>query len=88
MPGEVTQQNIHLFIPGKVAGAALLLARDRGLSPEEALVAFYGTKTYGRLEREETKYWHYSPAQLYQVLVETGEQAAAREGRTGESVRK
>ncbi len=70
MPGEVTQQNLHLFIPGKVAGAAMLLAKGRGLSPENALVAFYNTKTYGLLEREDTKYWHYSPSQLYQVMTE------------------
>lgn len=71
MSGEVTQKNLHLFLPGKVAGAAVLLAKEKGLSPEDALLAFYGTRTYSRLEREETKYWHYSPSQLYQTMLET-----------------
>lgn len=71
MPGEVTQSNLYLFIPGKVAGVAALLAKNRGLAPEDALMAFYGTKTYARLEHEATKCWHYSPEQLYQTMLET-----------------
>jgi len=72
MPGTVTQANIHLFIPGKAAGVAAIIAAQRGVPMDEALSAFYHTPTYGRLEREETKYWHYSPAQLYQVMCDEG----------------
>lgn len=50
MLGEVTQDNLHLFIPGKVAGVAVLMAEERGISPEEALVEFYRTRTYRLLE--------------------------------------
>lgn len=67
MLGEVTQDNLHLFISGKAAEVALLIANERGISPEDALVEFYGTRTYRLLENESTKYWHYSPAQLYQL---------------------
>lgn len=73
MLGEVTQDNLHLFIPGKVAGVAVLLAEERGISPEEALVEFYGTRTYRLLENEKSKYWHYSPEQLYQTMKEQTE---------------
>ena len=70
MLGEVTQDNLHLFIPGKVAGVAVLMAEERGISPEEALVEFYRTRTYRLLENEKSKYWHYSPEQLYQTMKE------------------
>ena len=65
MYGEVTQQNLHLFIPGKIAAVASLMARDSGRPILEMLREFYATRTCKLLEREETKYWHYSPAQLY-----------------------
>jgi len=65
MFGEVTQRNLHLFIPGKIAGVAALMSHDKGTSVLEAMKAFYATRTCKLLEREETKYWHYSPAQLY-----------------------
>ena len=68
MSGVVTQENLHLFIPGKAAGVAMLIANAEGLTVEEALLKFYSTETYRRLERERTKYWHYSAAQLYQIL--------------------
>ena len=68
MSGVVTQENLHLFIPGKAAGVAMLIANAEGLTVEEALFKFYSTETYRRLEREQTKYWHYSAAQLYQIL--------------------
>ena len=32
-----------------------------------ALLAFYHSKTYRELERESSKYWHYSPEQLFAV---------------------
>lgn len=70
MPGEVTQDNLHLFIAGKAAGVAAMIAEEQGISPSEALVQFYATQTYRNLEKEATKYWHYSPEQLYQLLKE------------------
>jgi hypothetical protein len=65
MQGEVTQKNLHLFIPGKIAGVAQLIARDEGCSPLEGLHRFYATKACKMLEREESKFWHFSPSQLY-----------------------
>jgi len=68
MYGEVTQQNLHLFIPGKIAGVAMLMAKETGRPALEMLRRFYATKTCKLLEREATKYWHYSSAQLYDVM--------------------
>jgi len=68
MYGEVTQRNLHLFIPGKTAGVAMMMAKDTGRPALEMLRRFYATKTCKLLEREATKYWHYSAAQLYGVM--------------------
>ena len=68
MLGEVTPDNLHLFISGKSAAVAMLIAKESGISSDEALLRFYATRTYKRLECEATKYWHYSPAQLYQIM--------------------
>lgn len=61
----ITQQNVRLLIPGKAAGVASLIAKHTGMTPKEALLCFYHSPLYEQLEREKTKVWHYSPAQLY-----------------------
>ena len=65
MPAEITQENVRLLIPGKAARMATLIAARRHITPEAALLAFYHSKTYRLLERESSKYWHYSPEQLF-----------------------
>ena len=67
MPAEITQSNLHLLIPGKAARMAILIAAKRHISSRAALLAFYRSKTYRELERESSKYWHYSPEQLFSV---------------------
>lgn len=67
MPAEITQQNIRLLIPGKAAQVASMIATKRNISLKTALLAFYRSKTYQELERESSKYWHYSPAQLFAI---------------------
>ena len=67
MPAEITQENVRLLIPGKAARMATLIAAHRHISPKAALLAFYRSKIYRELERESSKYWHYSPEQLFAV---------------------
>ena len=67
MPAEITQENVRFLIPGKAAGVAMILAEKRAISPKDALMEFYRSKTYRELERESSKYWHYSPKQLFIV---------------------
>ena len=67
MPAEITQENVRLLIPGKAAKIATLIATRRHITPKAALLAFYRSKTYRELERESSKYWHYSPEQLFAV---------------------
>ena len=65
MSAEITQENVRLLIPGKAARMATLIATHRHITPKAALLAFYHSKTYRELERESSKYWHYSPEQLF-----------------------
>ena len=67
MPAEITQNNVRLLIPGKAARMATLIAARRKITPKAALLAFYRSKAYRELERESSKYWHYSPEQLFAV---------------------
>ncbi len=66
MPPEVTQQNVHLFLPHKAAKiTSLMRHNNRKLGTKEALLKFYLSNAYRLLEREETKLWHFSPEQIY-----------------------
>lgn len=66
---EITQENLYLLLPWKIAGLAELWARDLGVSPLEAMERFYRSSFYPRLADESTKLWHYSPEQLYAIFV-------------------
>lgn len=66
MKADITQQNLYLILAGKAAAVAAFIAEDEHISPLDALTKFYASDTYRRLEREETKLWHYGPVALYQ----------------------
>jgi hypothetical protein len=66
MRANITQQNLYLILAGKAAAVAAFIAEDEHISPLDALTKFYASDTYRRLEREETKFWHYGPVALYQ----------------------
>ncbi len=63
--GEITQENVYLLLPWKVAGVSELWAKDLGVTPLEAMMRFYATDFYKLLENESTKLWTNSPQQLY-----------------------
>lgn len=63
---EITQANVHIFIPLKAAKIAGRLSRERNLPSREALLEFYRSRTYQALEQENTKCWYESPEQLYE----------------------
>lgn len=44
-----------------------LIVKNEGLSDIEGMNAFYYSKTYELLSKEETKMWHYSPMTLYSM---------------------
>ena len=66
MRAEITQKNLYLILAGKVAAVAAFIAEEEHISPLDALTKFYASDTYRRLEREDTKLWHYGPVALYQ----------------------
>ena len=42
---EVTQQNLHLFLPGKIANVAAIIADKTHCSVAEAMQRFYASNT-------------------------------------------
>lgn len=71
MRADISQKNLYLIIAGKVAAVAAFIAEEEDLSPLDALTRFYESDTYRRLEREETKLWHYGPVALFQDYQES-----------------
>lgn len=70
MRAKISQDNLYLILAGKASAVAAFIAEDEHLSPMEALTKFYASDTYRRLEREDTKLWHYGPVALYQEYQE------------------
>ena len=67
---EVTNNNVHLLIPGKAAHFARIYTEQHGSTMLEALHAFYSSKMYHELEAESTKLWHLGPVALYEEFIE------------------
>ena len=55
---DVNQDNLYLFLPGKIANVASIIAANAHCSTLEAMQRFYASVTYQGLEKEETKLWH------------------------------
>lgn len=64
---EVTQQNLHLFLPGKIANVAAIIAEHEHCSVLDAMQRFYASATYQALQQEETKLWHLGAVALYEL---------------------
>ena len=62
---QVTQKNLYNLIPPKVARITTMLRNDRNMAVKQALLTFYSSNAYKLLEREETKLWQASPAQIF-----------------------
>lgn len=67
---EVTQQNLHLFLPGKIANVAAIIADKTHCSMAEAMQRFYASRTYQQLQQENTKLWHLGAVGLYELYSE------------------
>ena len=61
---QVTQKNLYNLIPAKAAKIASLLHHNRKMGMKQALLSFYKSHAYRLLEKEETKLWYASPAQI------------------------
>lgn len=67
---EVTQQNLHLFLPGKIANVAAIIADTTHCTMAEAMQRFYASDTYQQLQQEDTKLWHLGAVGLYELYCE------------------
>lgn len=67
---EVTQQNLYLFLPGKIANVAAIIADKTHCTIPEAMQRFYASNTYQQLQQEDTKLWHLGAVALYEFYCE------------------
>ncbi|OPJ62554.1 hypothetical protein [Clostridium oryzae] len=62
---EITQENVHIFIPLKVAKVTEMIAKEYNISWKKAMIDFYESKVYSILEREESKLWYEGPTYIF-----------------------
>ena len=68
---KITQENVHLLLPSKVAQIADRLLRNGQASDiAGALQMVYSSPVYDKLEQEQTKYWWLGVNALYEELIE------------------
>lgn len=66
---NITQDNLHLLLPGKVAALAGFYAEDNKCSTLDALRFIYSSEFYKQLSDESTKLWHLGAVSLYPLLL-------------------
>ena len=66
---KITQNNVHLLLPNKVAQLAnRLLQNGDAKDIANALTMIYTSPVYAKLEQEKTKYWWLGINALYQEI--------------------
>ena len=68
---KITQDNVHLLLPNKVAQLANRLLQN-GVADDmvTALSMVYSSPVYSKLENERTKYWWLGINTLYQDIIQ------------------
>lgn len=67
---KITQDNVHLLLPNKIAHLADRLIKN-GIAKDiaDALGLVYSSSVYANLENEKTKYWWLGTNALYFDMV-------------------
>lgn len=66
---KITQDNVHLLLPNKVAKLAdRLLQNGVANDMATAINIVYSSPVYAKLEQEKTKYWWLGVNALYQEI--------------------
>ncbi len=65
---EVTQQNLYLFLPGKIANVSAIIADKEHCTMLEAMQRFYASPVYQDLQQEDSKLWHLGAVALYEMM--------------------
>lgn len=55
---EITQKNVHIFIPHKISKISAQISKDEKIPIAKAVAKFYRSNTARLLEDESTKLWH------------------------------
>ena len=63
---EINQENVHLFIPLKIAKVTEMIVETENRNWEDVLIEIYSSKVYANLEKEETKLWHEGATYIYE----------------------
>ena len=67
---KITQDNVHLLLPNKVAQLAnRLLQNGDAKDMVSAINMVYTSPVYAKLEQEKTKYWWLGVNALYQEII-------------------
>lgn len=70
---EITQENVHLFIPLKIAKVTEMIVEEENRNWEDVMIELYSSKVYADLEKEETKLWHEGATYIYESFKEEKE---------------
>ena len=65
---RVTQQNVHLFIPNKVAKICTQIHKDQQTGLQESILRMYNSSIYKMLSRESSKLWQEGWVYIYQLM--------------------
>jgi hypothetical protein len=69
---KITQDNVHLLLPNKVAQLAdRLLQNGEADDMATALSMVYSSPVYSKMERERTKYWWLGVNALFQEITQS-----------------
>ena len=69
---KITQNNVHLLLPNKVAQLAdRLLQNGEANDIATAISMVYSSPVYTKLERERSKYWWLGINTLYQDIIQS-----------------
>ncbi len=67
----ITQDNLYLLLPSKMAWMADYMMQATNNDVVEAVCKVYQSELYAQLEQEHTKLWPEGPVSLYQRLSQT-----------------
>ena len=62
------QEQFLAMMPYISTDLVRFIAKQQGITDEEAIIKLYGSKLYAALEKEDTKVWQYSTQMLYSLL--------------------
>ena len=69
---KITQDNVHLLLPNKVAQLADRLLQNGDVDDmAAALNIVYSSPVYSKMERERTKYWWLGVNALFQEITQS-----------------